>query len=125
MRIELNPYSLQHSITPEEIRMVVEAPSVRYRVDSPTRLDADLVRSIGRAENEPWIEVVAEEFEGGTVQHVFHAMLMRPAVASEAYLASGGAFNEHQNIPQRAFVGPQFTHETAPSEPARKENEHE
>ena len=56
------------------------------------------------------------------MQHVFHAMLMRPAVASR-HIASGGAFNEHQNIPQRAFVGPQFPRDRT-VEPARKENEH-
>ncbi|MGC5023556.1 hypothetical protein ACLQ3K_02270 [Tsukamurella sp. DT100] len=116
MRIEINPFALQHSITPDEIRTVTSSPSARYRVESPTNPDKVLIRSIGRIGNEPWIETLAEEYEYGELLHVFHSMILRYTVSTEAYHATGGAFDEIEDAPQRPIVRPQYTSETTPPE---------
>lgn len=107
MRIEYLPTAWQHSITGAEIRAVISHPLLRYAITTAYP-DADTYMFIGRIGNEPWIEVGAED-EDGLVWDVFHAMLLTPRVAQEAYDLSGGVIElRDELVTQRPFIGPQY-----------------
>jgi hypothetical protein len=65
---------------------------------------------IGAIENEPWIEVAAED-EDGITWAVFHAMILTPRVAREVFQVSGGIDLRDDISPQRPYIGPQYGRE--------------
>lgn len=83
MRITITPSALDHSITPVEIRTVVEYPEHRVPLVA-RRPSARLVLAIGAYDaNEPYIEVIydvisRDEFE------VFHGMMLRRSTIKAA-----------------------------------------
>lgn len=106
MRIEAQPTAWQHSITGEEIRAILAFPLLRYAITT-TYPDADTYMFIGRIDNEPWIEVAAEDVDGLTWA-VFHAMLLTARRAADVYDITHGVINLRDDLtPQRPYIGPQ------------------
>ncbi|WP_100483133.1 hypothetical protein [Mycobacteroides abscessus] len=110
MRIEIIPTGWQHSITGDEIRNVITHPLLRYAITT-AHPDADTYMFIGNTDNQPWIEVAAEN-EDEEAWVVFHAMILTPRVAREIHEITGGLVDLRDQLsPQRPHVGPQFNRE--------------
>ena len=81
MRIEIRPSALDHLITEDEIRTVVSFPVLRAII-AARREGAMPVLFIGPvADNQPWIEVIAD-LADAAVAEVFHAMMLRPSLVA-------------------------------------------
>ncbi|BBZ39405.1 hypothetical protein [Mycobacterium conspicuum] len=107
MRIRCLPTAWQHGITGDEIRAVISFPLLRYGITTAYP-DADTYMFVGAMNNEPWIEVAAEDEDGHTWA-VFHAMVLTPGVAAEVYEISGDIIDLRADLsPQRPYVGPQY-----------------
>jgi len=107
VRIKPLPTAWQHSITGDEIRAVISFPLLRYGITT-AYADADTYMFIGGMENEPWLEIAAED-EGGITWAVFHAMVLTPRVAHEVFEVSGGIIDLRDDLsPQRPYIGPQY-----------------
>ncbi len=107
MRIEIIPTGWQHSITGDEIRNVITHPLLRYAITT-THPDADTYMFIGNINKQPWIEVAAEN-EDQEAWVIFHAMVLTPRVAREAFEITGGIINLRNEVsPQRPYIGPQY-----------------
>lgn len=78
----------RHGIADTEIRTVVEHPIVRYRLAPHAEPYAQLVG------------VVADQVDGDEL-HVFHAMLLTPAVAREVLEATGGHLDLSDGVSRR------------------------
>lgn len=87
MRFEILPSATKHSITDAEIRTAIAYPVLRITL-KPRRYDiATLpVLHIGRIDNQPHIEVIADLYDPD-VAIVFHAMMLRPALVDSLGLA--------------------------------------
>ena len=110
VRIRCLPTAWQHGITGDEIRAVTSYPLLRYGITTAYP-DADTYMFVGAMNNEPWIEVAAEDEDGHTWA-VFHAMVLTPRVAGEVYEISGGIIDLRADLsPQRPYVGPQYDRE--------------
>ncbi|GFG75415.1 hypothetical protein MBOT_27800 [Mycobacterium botniense] len=111
VRIECLPSAWQHSITSDEIRAVISYPLLRYGITT-VYADADTYMFVGnRVNNEPWIEVAAEDQDGHTWV-VFHAMMLTLRVADEVYDISGGIIDLRSDLsPQRPYIGPRYDRE--------------
>lgn len=110
MRIEPLPTAWQHSITGDEIRTVISYPLLRYGITT-AYLDADTYMFVGKIDDQPWIEVAAED-EYGHTWAVFHAMILTPRVADEVYVVSGGVIDLRNDLAtQRPYIGPQYGRE--------------
>jgi hypothetical protein len=111
VRIEPLPTAWQHSITGDEIRAVITYPLLWYGITTAYP-DSDTYMFVGsRTNNEPWIEVAAEDEDGHTWA-VFHAMMLTPRVAGEVYEISGGIIDLRNDLsPQRPYIGPQYDRE--------------
>jgi hypothetical protein len=109
--IECLPTAWQHSITGDEIRAVISYPLLRYGITTAYP-DADTYMFVGnKINNEPWIEVAAEDEDGHTWA-VFHAMMLTPRVAGEVYDISAGIIDLRNDLsPQRPYIGPQYVRE--------------
>ncbi|MFB7876621.1 hypothetical protein ACFC06_15310 [Nocardia sp. NPDC056064] len=88
MRILINQSALKHGILEDEIRAIISYPALRYAVTSRMNPDAAVFVFVGRLENEPWLEVVAENVEDATWE-VFHAMRLTARVAAEIHALAG------------------------------------
>ena len=98
MRIEIRPSALDHLITEDEIRAVVSFPVLRAII-AARREGAMPVLFIGPvADNQPWIEVIAD-LADAAVAEVFHAMMLRPSLVRSLGLDE---FIEPDYGPQRA-----------------------
>jgi hypothetical protein len=107
VRIRCLPTAWQHGITGDEIRAVISFPLLRYGITTAYP-DADTYMFVGAMNNEPWIEVAAEDEDGHTWA-VFHAMVLTPRVAAEVYEISGDIIDLRADLsPQRPYVGPQY-----------------
>jgi hypothetical protein len=101
VRIEIKPSALAHLITKAEIRAVIDYPALRLPI-APRRTGAKPVLFIGpAADNEPWIEVIAD-LADADVAEVFHAMMLRPNLIESLGLAP---FVHPEYAPQRARPG--------------------
>lgn len=81
MGITINQSARGHLITDAEIHAVLGFPVLRV-VLAPRRAGALPVLFLGpAAENQPWIEVIAD-FAGYPEVEVFHAMMLRPSVVA-------------------------------------------
>jgi hypothetical protein len=110
VEIECQPTAWQYSVTGDEIRAIITYPLLRYGITT-THPDADTYMFIGRINNEPWIEVAAEDVDGITWA-VFHAMILTPRVANEVYEISGKTIDLRNDLsPQRPYIGPQHREE--------------
>lgn len=103
------PHARQHSIAQREMQTIVEFPRLRYTITTKSFPDADTYMFVGNvAEDEPWIEVAAED-QAGDTWVVFHAMMLTPRTASEIYAYTEGAVDLRNQCPrQRPFIGPQY-----------------
>jgi hypothetical protein len=98
MRIEIGPSALEHLITEPEIRAVVSYPALRLNI-APRRPGAVPVLFMGpAADNQPWIEVIADLIDADTSE-VFHAMMLRPSLIASLGLDS---LIDPEYAPQRA-----------------------
>lgn len=85
---------------------MITFPLLRYAITTAYP-DADTYMFVGRIENEPWIEVGAEDVDGETWV-VFHAMLLTSRGAHDVLVLSGGLIDlRDEVVPQRPFIGPQ------------------
>lgn len=110
VRIEILPAGWQNSLTGDEIRAIITYPLLRYAITTAYP-DADTYMFVGRIDNEPWIEVAAED-EEGINWAVFHAMILTTRVAQEVYEISGGVIDLRDELsPQRPHIGPQYKEE--------------
>ena len=105
------PTAWQHSIAGDEIRAGISYPLLRYGITTAYP-DADTYMFVGGGiDNEPWIEIAAEDEDGHTWA-VFHAMMLTPRVAQEVYDISNGAIDLRNDLsPQRLYIGPQYDRE--------------
>lgn len=86
---------------------MITFPLLRYAITT-AYADADTYMFVGRIENEPWIEVGAEDVDGET-WIVFHAMLLTSRGAQDVLALSGGLIDlRGEVVPQRLFIGPQY-----------------
>lgn len=90
MRIHINQSALKHGILEDEIRAIISYPALRYAVTSRMDPAAAVFVFVGQLENEPWLEVVAENVED-TTWEVFHAMRLTARVAAEICALVGAA----------------------------------
>ncbi|MFD6389278.1 hypothetical protein ACWF9G_05320 [Nocardia sp. NPDC055029] len=104
MRIHVNQSALKHGILEDEIRAIISYPALRYAVKSRTAPEAFVFVFVGRLENEPWLEVVAENVEDVSWE-VFHAMRLTARVAAEVCALSG------LELPTNVRQRPQRAHE--------------
>ena len=81
MRIEIRPSALEHLITKAEIRAVVSFPALRVSLTPRRPGTAPVLYTGPPADNEPWIEVIADLVAAG-VMEVFHAMMLRPSLVA-------------------------------------------
>ncbi|MET9212220.1 MULTISPECIES: hypothetical protein [unclassified Nocardia] len=63
MRIHVNQSALKHGILEDEIRAIISYPMLRCAVRSRMDPEAAVFVFVGRLDNEPWLEVVAESVE--------------------------------------------------------------
>ena len=76
MEIVIRPSARVHLITDEEARAVIAYPALRVGL-APRRPNTAPVLFIGpAADNQPWIEVIADLIDPD-VAEVFHAMMLR------------------------------------------------
>lgn len=86
MEITLRPSARAH-LTDEEIRTVLAYPALRVGL-AARRANTAPVLFIGpAADNQPWIEVIADLIDP-SVAEVFHAMMLRPNVIARLGLDS-------------------------------------
>lgn len=98
MRIEIRPSALDRLITEDEIRTVVSFPVLRAII-AARREGAAPVLFIGPvADNQPWIEVIAD-LADAAVAEAFHAMMLRPSLVASLGL---DGFLDPDYGPQRA-----------------------
>lgn len=106
VRIEGLPSAWQHSITAAEIRAVISYPLLRYTITTVAHPEAATYMFVARVNNEPWIEVAAED--DGDRWLIFHAMPLTARVAREIYTLSAGTIDLRDDIaPPRPHIGPQ------------------
>ena len=87
-----------HHITDEEARAVIAYPALRVAL-TPRRPDTAPVLFIGpAADNQPWIEVIADLIDPN-VAEVFHAMMLRSGLMTRLGL---DALADPDYGPQRA-----------------------
>jgi hypothetical protein len=88
-----------------------QLPLLRYAITTAALPEADAYMFVGRVNNEPWIEVAAEDVDG-TLWAVFHAMILRARIADEVFQISGGTIDMRNDLaPQRPYIGPQYREE--------------
>jgi len=109
VRIVVNASALAHGIAADEIRAVITYSLLRYRISSRIYPDAINTMFIGRIDNEPYIEVAAENISNDEWE-VFHAMLLTKAIAQEVYDLSHGEYDLRGEVTdfQRPYIGPQY-----------------
>ncbi|MGV9795189.1 hypothetical protein [Gordonia sp. NPDC003422] len=104
MQVNVYGSAYRHGITDDEIRATIAYPLIRYAITTEFE-DADTYMFVGRIDNEPWIEVAAEDRDGDSWE-VFHSMLLTQRVATEVYVASAGAIDLCAEwVGQRPTVG--------------------
>jgi hypothetical protein len=87
VEIAVRPSACVHLITDEEIRAVIAYPTLRVGL-APRRVDTAPVLFIGpAADNQPWLEVIADLIDPSFVE-VFHAMMLRPNLVARLGLDS-------------------------------------
>ncbi len=70
-----------HLITDEEAKTVIAYPVLRVGLAPPRRANTAPVLFIGpAADNQPWIEVIADLTDPPNVAEVFHAMMLRSSL---------------------------------------------
>lgn len=100
MKVVIYESARRHGISDSEVRAVVDHPIVRYRIAPRAEPDAQLVRMVGDQDGGPLVEVVADDV-GVDELHVFHAMLLTPAVAREVLEATGGHLDLSGGVSRR------------------------
>lgn len=94
----IRPSARAHLITDEEIKTVIAYPALRVGL-APRRANTAPVLFIGpAADNQPWIEVIAD-LADPNVAEVFHAMMLRSGLIT---LLSLDALVDPDYGPQRA-----------------------
>lgn len=100
MKVVVYASARRHGIADTEIRAVLEHPIVRYRIAPRAEPDAQLIRMVGDPDAGPLVEVVADHVDVDEM-HVFHAMLLTPAVAREVLEATGGHLDLSGGVSRR------------------------
>jgi len=79
VEIAIRPSARAHLIADDEIRAVIAHPALRVGLTA-RRVNTAPVLFIGpAADNQPWIEVIADRIDP-SVAEVFHAMMLRPGL---------------------------------------------
>jgi hypothetical protein len=87
VEIAVRPSARAHLITDDESRTLIAYPALRVRL-AARRENSTPVLFIGpTADNQPWIEVIADLIDPNVVE-VFHAMMLRPNLLAHLGLDS-------------------------------------
>ena len=87
VEIAIRPSARAHLVADDEIRTVIAYPALRVGLVG-RRVGTAPVLFIGpAADNQPWIEVIADLFDP-SVAEVFHAMMLRPELIARLGLDS-------------------------------------
>ncbi|MDM3973785.1 hypothetical protein QRB36_06360 [Mycobacterium marseillense] len=86
MEIAIRPSARAHLITDDEMRAVIAYPALRVGL-RPRRANTAPVLFLGpAADNEPWLEVIAD-LNNPDIAEVFHAMMLRSSLITSLGLA--------------------------------------
>lgn len=107
MRVECQPTAWRHGITGDEIRTIITFPLLRYAITTIFPM-AETFMLICRVDQQPWIEVAAEDVDGEEWA-VFHAMRLTARTAREVFVVSQETIDlRGECSTQRPFIGPQY-----------------
>jgi hypothetical protein len=87
VEITIRPSACVHLVTDDEIRAVIAYPALRVGLVA-RRVNTAPVLFIGpAADNEPWLEVIADLVDP-SIAEVFHAMMLRSSLIARLGLDS-------------------------------------